>query len=359
VTAGGVVSDKEVPVAGGAEFTLLGSSFVDPDGTIAGWAWRQIGGPSALDPASGEAWPRAASGGQAASAVVTLKAPDPQGSTQDLYFELTVCDGDGKCIVKPWLRVIVGNQPPQVVKIAAPEAPVRVGTSLVASAQISDANAQDQHWVTWNWGDGTLPQTTALAAGVTSTPQVRKTYAEAGVYTVTVTVDDLHGGRNEKTHEYVVVYDPNGGFVSGGGTIESLPGAVAGSSSAAGKATFGFTGKYRQGAPAPEGRLNFQVKDAGIDFRAETYDSLVVTNARARLRGQGTLNGNEGYSFLLSVVDGKGKGGGGDHKYRLKICAGPRVYEGCAVVYDNQATAKEEYSPDKLISGGAVVVKGN
>ena len=51
------------------------------------------------------------------------------------------------------------------------------------------------------------------------------TYAAAGVYTVTVTVTDDYdtGGGTAAIENYVVVFDPDAGFVTGGGWIESPP----------------------------------------------------------------------------------------------------------------------------------------
>ena len=53
------------------------------------------------------------------------------------------------------------------------------------------------------------------------------TYAQAGVYRVSVTVTDKDGGSDSAFYEYVVVYDPSAGFVTGGGWIVSPAGAYA------------------------------------------------------------------------------------------------------------------------------------
>ena len=73
-----------------------------------------------------------------------------------------------------------------------------------------------------------------------------KTYAAAGVYTVTMTItDDDTGGYSNLTTQMLVVYDPNGGFVTGGGWINS-PRACR-RTGAVGKANFGFVSKYAEG----------------------------------------------------------------------------------------------------------------
>ena len=50
-------------------------------------------------------------------------------------------------------------------------------------------------------------------------------YPAAGIYTIVVTVADDDGGSNSASTS-VVVFDPNGGFVTGGGWIDSPAGAI-------------------------------------------------------------------------------------------------------------------------------------
>jgi len=46
-------------------------------------------------------------------------------------------------------------------------------------------------------------------------------YSSAGVYTLTLTVTDKDGGVGQSLFEFVVVFDPVAGFVTGGGWITS------------------------------------------------------------------------------------------------------------------------------------------
>ena len=55
-----------------------------------------------------------------------------------------------------------------------------------------------------------------------------------------VTVTDDDDASDTAIFEFVVVYDPSGGFVTGGGWIDSLEDAYAADSSLVGKANFGF-----------------------------------------------------------------------------------------------------------------------
>ena len=51
-------------------------------------------------------------------------------------------------------------------------------------------------------------------------------YNAAGIYTLRLTVTDDDSGAAATLFQYVVVYDPEGGFVTGGGWIISPPGAA-------------------------------------------------------------------------------------------------------------------------------------
>jgi hypothetical protein len=50
--------------------------------------------------------------------------------------------------------------------------------------------------------------------------------------------------------QYVVVYDSSGGFMTGGGWIDSPTGVYAAHWDVTGRATVGFVGKYQKGEGA-------------------------------------------------------------------------------------------------------------
>lgn len=56
---------------------------------------------------------------------------------------------------------------------------------------------------------------------------------------------DKDGGVGQSVYQFVVMYDPAGGFVTGGGWITSPAGAYAANPALTGKATFGFESKYK------------------------------------------------------------------------------------------------------------------
>src|SRR4029079_9966473 len=117
----------------------------------------------------------------------------------------------------------------------------------------------------------------------------------------------------------IVVYDPNGGFVTGGGWIDSPSGAYTLNPSLVGRASFGFVSKYLAGASSPTGNAEFQFRLANFNFKSTSYDWLVVGGAKAQIKGAGTGNGRGNYGFILTASDGGINGGGGADKFRMKI----------------------------------------
>ncbi len=84
----------------------------------------------------------------------------------------------------------------------------------------------------------------------------------------------------------VVIYDPGGGFVTGGGWFDSPIGAYTLNPSLNGKASFGFNSKYQRGANIPTGSTEFQFRVADFNFRSSSYDWLVVSGARAHIKAR-------------------------------------------------------------------------
>jgi probable HAF family extracellular repeat protein len=240
------------------------------------------------------------------------------------------------------------NAAPRLTGIMISSDPFAVGTAVQMSASFSDANLKDTHTAMINWGDGTS------AAGVVTSGTVTgaRGYTAAGVYTVTVTVKDTYQGTGTSKHEYVVVYDPNGGFVTGGGWIMSPAGAYAADASLAGKATFGFVSKYQKGATTPTGNTEFQFHAGNLNFRSTAYEWLVISGPKAQYKGTGTINGSGSYGFILTANDGQVSGGGGVDKFRIKITNRTTGQ----VVYDNQMGSNDDAGATTQLGGGSIVI---
>jgi parallel beta-helix repeat protein len=132
--------------------------------------------------------------------------------------------------------------PPAITDVTGPAAPVSVGATVSAQARFTDPDAADTHVATWAWGDGTTSSGTVSepAGDAPGHMAGHHVYAAPGVYTVTASVMDAGGLADERALRFVVVYDPDGGFVTGGGWIASPVGARPAAPSLTGKASFGF-----------------------------------------------------------------------------------------------------------------------
>jgi PKD repeat protein len=244
--------------------------------------------------------------------------------------------------------VTVTNVAPSVGPITAPTTPLAVTTAVKTSAPFSDPGSADTHTAVWDWGDGTTSAGTITAGTVGGS----RTYAVPGVYTVQLTVRDDDGGAGSATYQYVVVYDPSGGFVTGGGWIDSPKGAYAANPDLTGRATFGFVAKYQKGATKPSGQTQFQFHAGDLNFHSTAYEWLVVSGARAQYKGTGTINGTGDYGFLLTANDGQLNGGGGTDKFRIKIWD---TASG-AIVYDNQRGATDDAAVTTALQSGSIVI---
>jgi hypothetical protein len=249
-------------------------------------------------------------------------------------------------------QVVVGNLPPACGPIVAPLAPVPVNTLVTATAPFSDPGVEDTHTASMAWGDGTSSSATVVEANGSGTATATHTYTSPGVYTLTLTVTDDEGASGSCTFQYVVVFDPSAGFVTGGGWIDSPPGSYTPDPTAAGKASFGFVSKYKKGATVPDGNTEFQFKAGDLNFKSTSYEWLVIAGAKAMYKGSGTINGAGDYAFMLSAVDGQKPGGGGADKFRIRIWDKATN----VVIYDNNSGSADDAAPTTLLGGGSISI---
>jgi parallel beta-helix repeat protein len=239
------------------------------------------------------------------------------------------------------------NRPPEIQSITGPD-PVQVNTEMSISGTYTDPDDIEIHTAVWSWGDDSTSVGTAEGGTATGS----HTYDTAGVYTVTLTITDKGDESATMQYQYVVVYDPSGGFVTGGGWIDSPAGAYAPDPTLSGKANFGFVSKYKKGASEPTGNTQFQFKAGDLNFHSDTYQWLVIAGAKAQFKGTGTINGVEGYGFKLTAVDGAINGGGGTDKFRIKIWE----IGTDTIVYDNQVGTDDSTDPATTLGGGSIVI---
>ena len=109
------------------------------------------------------------------------------------------------------------NMTPAVCEITAPIDPASVNTPITVSATFTDPDISDTHTATWDWDDGTSSAGTVTESGGSGSVEGSHVYSVPGVYPVTLTVTDNNSGAGSSIYQDVVVYDPYGGFVTGGG----------------------------------------------------------------------------------------------------------------------------------------------
>jgi PKD repeat protein len=274
----------------------------------------------------------------------------------------------------------VANQAPGIGLVTVPAAPVPIGTSVNALTTFVDAGTNDGHTAVVDWGDGTTSPGVVSEAGGNGSVSGGHAYAAAGTYTVAVTVTDDDGGVVVGTAaSRVVVFDGGNGFVIGGGWINSPGNAYTpndhGDAARTGKAAFGFVARKRSSDPVPTGQTEFQLqlrrghdddrrrgrdcddrrddgweRDANFHFHSTSYTSLTVNGSTAVFRGTGRVDGQSGYEFLVSVVDGRPTHSA--DRFRIKIW---KTSTG-TVLYDNQAGAADTAAATQALSGGSIVV---
>jgi hypothetical protein len=263
------------------------------------------------------------------------------------------------------------NDTPVITSLTGPSAPVALGSPVTVTGTFSDhGRTGDTYTISSTWttitGSVSVPNVgaTSYNANTGTFSIVTPNTIPAGVYTVTVNVTDRWNVSSTpvSVSTYVVVYDPSGGFVTGGGWIVADAGscvqtyAPAGVCTGAtgGRANFGFVSKYEKGATTPSGNTEFQFQAGNLNFKSTSYQWLVVSGARAQFKGLGTINGQSGYDFILTAVDGGLPGGNNQDGFRIKI-----TYNG-NVVFDNQTGASDSdplSGSSTALAGGSISIK--
>jgi hypothetical protein len=248
--------------------------------------------------------------------------------------------------------VIIANVAPTVEAITASLAPVPINSLATAGAAFTDPGILDTHTGVFDWGDGTSSPALVTESNGSGSVSGGHAYTAVGVYTVALTVTDKDGGVGQSVFQFLVVYDPLAGFVTGGGWILSPPGAYTADQTLTGKATFGFVAAYQPGARVPSGNTEFQFHAAGFNFHSTSYDWLVVSGPKAQYKGSGTINGAGDFAFRLTAVDDAINGSGGADKFRIKIWD-----KGTGLaIYDNQLNAGDGANPTTVLGGGQILI---
>jgi len=248
------------------------------------------------------------------------------------------------------------NQPPEVT-ITSPASgfvcPVNVPVDFVAD--IHDPDIDDTHLAQWTISSENM---TGVFEGTVEDSTVSNsfTFIEAGIYSIELMVTDAEGEMDVANTvnddadfpAFIVVYDPDGGFVTGGGWIDSPAGALL-DSTAEGKANFGFVSKYKKGKIVPEGNTEFRFNAGDFRFKSSSYEWLIVAGTKAMFKGEGFITDMDGdFKFMLTAVDSD------EDKFRIRIWD-PLTDE---VIYDNKRGQDDDAEPT-TIGGGSIVIHKN
>ena len=279
--------------------------------------------------------------GAGASAPSTHTYAD--NGTYDIMF--AVADGRGG-VDTARTTATISNVAPKIGAFSVSSTPLVLktgGVSLAISGVFTDAGTLDTHTSSLDCGTGAAVQSEAPNGSATGTC----TFSSAGVYAVTLTVRDDDGDSDtKKASGQIVVVDRNGGWITGGGWIDSPASAYPAATNAAGKLAFNLVARYQGSSTTPSGSVELKLNSAKLDFRSTSLDWLMVSNSAARLQGCGTLNGVSGSAFSLAMDDSAVDG--------IRI----RVWKRStgALVYDSQPDVAADSDLLAPLGGGSIQV---
>ena len=202
----------------------------------------------------------------------------------------------------------ISNVAPSLAAFSIPATPMGLtpgGITVPVSSSFTDPGTVDTHTASLDCGSGVTAQSEVVGEMASSACS----FSSAGVYSIRLTVRDKDGGSDTKLSSApIVVFDPAGGRLTGGGWVASPAGAVAFAPTAAGKLTFSLNARYEPGSSIPTGKAELNLTVGKLEFRSTSLDWLVATEASAQLQGRGTVNGNGDYAFSVVAMDGQSTG---------------------------------------------------
>ena len=265
---------------------------------------------------------------------------------------LTVSDGQGGEATAVTTATIA-NVAPSIPAggLSAPATPVRMSdgaADVAVSLRFSDpAGPYDSYSAAIACGNGTSLTPSAITSPYAGSCR----YTRPGIYTVSATVSDEDGGTSALAqYQYVLVYDPAGSFVTGGGWLDAPASAcsvLCGENSAT-KAHFTIVARF-SGAKAetPEGAIKFWLQGKkALDVRTTRLTMLIAWDNHLQLWGPATVNGAPNYTIRVSGLD---QGRNDLLRVELFDPTGARVY-------DTQWGVPRDVSPTTPVQGGQLTI---
>lgn len=137
----------------------------------------------------------------------------------------------------------------------------------------------------------------------------------------------------------IAVYDPTGGFATGGGCYEAddeITGLY-------GRTNFGFSVRYKQ--ETSTGTLEFQFHIGELNLISTSIYWLVISKVNVQFTGECRINGADGYFFRVIAKD-LGVPGVGIDEFDIKIWYGDPDYPDSFLLHSSK----------NLLDGGNIVV---
>ncbi len=228
-------------------------------------------------------------------------------------------DPSGNAALSVMRLVNVINTVPVVDSVTGPAGPMAVGGTATVTANFTDPDPGQAHMCTITWDDPSNPTSiVTVSAGATSCT-ASHTYASAGVSTVSVDVSD-YCDHATGVFQFVVIYDPNAGFVTGGGWINPplrwLPAPCRARRTSASSRSTRRAPTFRKVRPNSSSR-----RETSTSTAPRTTPGAWSSPAAGRRRtgAPAPSTGVPGYRFLLIAYDGNQPGGDGIDRFRIKI----------------------------------------
>jgi hypothetical protein len=184
--------------------------------------------------------------------------------------------------------------------------PVQLNSGTTITSTITDTGgshiASAQYTVD---GGSAIPISGTFGTDTANVSIAIAPFTATGIHKYCLQGIDVAGNVGATDCVVVAIFDPNGGFVTGGGQSNSPAGADLANPSASGKLVHGFDFKYLAGTNTPTGDMEVQFKAGNLDFKSTSLDYLVVTSEpRAQVQGSGTINGGLVCKFQLDAWAG-------------------------------------------------------
>ena len=225
--------------------------------------------------------------------------------------------------------VVTDSVGPVTSNVVATPNPVAINTAATLTANVDDTTTGGSSITSAEYTiDGGSPISMSASDGgfgevVEDVTAPVTSFSTTGVRSLCVRGTDAPGNVGAFACTLLPVYDPTGGFVTGGGTVNS-PASADLANGSAGPARFGFVSKYLPGRSVPDGNLEFQFQAGNLNFKSTSMDWLMVTGEpRGQFQGTGTINGTTVCKFAVDAWDASFQPGNVD-AFGLKIfsCAG-------------------------------------